>query len=406
MSTYKYLCSNAAQHIPTGHMDRHVLESEGADNYLMNFYITNYSSTYRNPKQRPKANILSDKSLTPESLLTDKIKLERSKTGYTSNERYYLPYTRTLDDLDNPVLGRICEDNYLTTTQTHFQPYELNSGFEDLPPKTIKQISGFYREKAVHNPDSKVPLIPGKEATTYGSQFVKPAVSEPVILGQVGPKELSGFVNNTEKEPITGTGGERWLYKSRALGPSEYKEKFPPYDYSKGDDDLLNIITPITKVTSDRVIKNSVLPNDDIFPREKTEYNKSYQGTQFLPEKMGNIEIGKKVSTGPTTNEKGHVQTFDDPRRFITTYQINHHSMIPQGRDREGYTVGGVQKPVNSGYVTDVKVWKPFECFKDEREERFRLDPYQVRSLRARDLFFDDSTHDKKNRLQKPLETF
>lgn len=102
-----YLCSNGGQHVPVGHRDRHVLESEGADSYLMNFYITQNSSTYRPPRVKPKANILGDKSLTTESLSTETLKNERKKTGFVDNERYYLPYRRSLDELDNPILGYV-----------------------------------------------------------------------------------------------------------------------------------------------------------------------------------------------------------------------------------------------------------------------------------------------------------
>jgi len=52
-------------------------------------------------------------------------------------------------------------------------------------------------------------------------------------MGQVGPKERSGFVSNTEIEPLTTTLGERWHYHSRPTGATEYKDKFPQYDYPK-----------------------------------------------------------------------------------------------------------------------------------------------------------------------------
>ena len=39
---------------------------------------------------------------------------------------------------------------------------------------------------------------------------------------------------------------------------------------------------------------------------------------------MGHLDIGPKETTGPVRNEKGHTQTFDDPRRFITTYQMTY----------------------------------------------------------------------------------
>jgi hypothetical protein len=55
-----------------------------------------------------------------------------------------------------------------------------------------------------------------------------------------------------------------------------------------------------------------------------SEYPKHYLGNQFLPEKVGNLEIGPKETTGPVRNENGYTQTFDDPLRFITTYQIKY----------------------------------------------------------------------------------
>ncbi|CAF4026030.1 unnamed protein product, partial [Rotaria sordida] len=134
-----YLCPNASQYVPVGHPDQHVLASEGANNYLMNFYITQNSSTYRPPRVRPKSNILGDKSLTTENLSTQKLKDERKKTGFVNNDRYYLPYTRTIDELDNPILGRMCTENYETSHQTHYKPYELPNGTESLPPNITNQ---------------------------------------------------------------------------------------------------------------------------------------------------------------------------------------------------------------------------------------------------------------------------
>ncbi|CAF0925591.1 unnamed protein product [Adineta ricciae] len=410
--TMNYLCSNAGQHVALGHADKHVLASEGADNYLMNFYITQNSSTYRPPGVRPTSNLLGDKSLTTENLFTKKLVDERKKTGYVSNERYYLPYTRSLDELDNPILGRMCTDNYVTSHQTHYQPYELPNGTESMPPNIANQTSGFFRERAVHIPNSFVPPVGGKEDTTYGNDFSRPAQTEPVIVGQVGPKERSGFVSNTEVDPLTTTVGERWHYRSRPTGSTEYKDKFPQYDYPKGDDPLLTVIDPHTKPSSDRIINNFVLPTNEgpyaggRFAPDSTEYRKHYLGKGFLPEKMGHLEVGPKETTGPVRNEHGFTQTFDDPRRFITTYQMNHFDMNPKGRDREGYVVGGVQKPRTNGFTDDTKISKPFDNYRDERLTRYHLDPYQVRSLRARDPFFDDSTHDNKGHIQKPTEMF
>jgi protein phosphatase 1 regulatory subunit 32 len=42
-------------------------------------------------------------------------------------------------------------------------------------------------------------------------------------------------------------------------------------------------------------------------------------------------------------HEHGIVHTKDDPRRFITNYQVKHFDMNPRGKDREGHVVGGLQ---------------------------------------------------------------
>ncbi|CAF0956404.1 unnamed protein product [Rotaria sordida] len=147
----------------------------------------------------------------------------------------------------------MCAENYETSHKTHYKPYELPNGTESLPPNINNQTSGFFRERA----------IGGKEATTYDSNFVKPTRTEPVILGQVGLKESSSFISNTETEPITTTVGERWHYRSRPIGATEYKDKFPHYNYPKGDDPLLTIIGTNTKISSDRVINNFVLPTGE-----------------------------------------------------------------------------------------------------------------------------------------------
>jgi protein phosphatase 1 regulatory subunit 32 len=61
-----------------------------------------------------------------------------------------------------------------------------------------------------------------------------------------------------------------------------------------------------------------------------------------LSEKLGTAVVGPKELSGHS-HESGLVQTADDPRRFITNYQVKHFDMNPRGKDREGHVVGGVQ---------------------------------------------------------------
>jgi hypothetical protein len=39
---------------------------------------------------------------------------------------------------------------------------------------------------------------------------------------------------------------------------------------------------------------------------------------------MGNLDIRPQENAGPVKNENGYIQTFDDLRNFITTYQIEY----------------------------------------------------------------------------------
>lgn len=64
-------------------------------------------------------------------------------------------------------------------------------------------------------------------------------------------------------------------------------------------------------------------------------------------EKLGTAVVGPKEIGGQSHCEHGKVTTLDDPRRFITNYQIKHFDMNPSGKDREGFVSGGVQSSLN-----------------------------------------------------------
>lgn len=53
----------------------------------------------------------------------------------------------------------MCADNYQTSHQIHYKPYELPDGTESLPPNLSNQSSGFQRERAVHIPNSSIPQV-------------------------------------------------------------------------------------------------------------------------------------------------------------------------------------------------------------------------------------------------------
>ena len=49
----------------------------------------------------------------------------------------------------------MCEENYTTITQSHYQPYRLNDGLEELPAKVAGQQTAFTQTAFNHNPRPK-----------------------------------------------------------------------------------------------------------------------------------------------------------------------------------------------------------------------------------------------------------
>lgn len=74
--------------VQIGRLHKHVGESTGPDNNIMKFYITEYSSRVGIDGFQPR-------------------KGQHSGTGYQSNFRPGVYYSRKLDELDNPEMGYV-----------------------------------------------------------------------------------------------------------------------------------------------------------------------------------------------------------------------------------------------------------------------------------------------------------
>jgi hypothetical protein len=77
---------------------------------------------------------------------------------------------------------------------------------------------------------------PNYMSTEYFTRFEgkqKPDVPDK-NHSSVGPKQLSGFVENKlYEDAITGAPGERWLNVNRPIGHTIYKENFLPYSFAR-----------------------------------------------------------------------------------------------------------------------------------------------------------------------------
>ena len=72
--------------LANGRKSKHVGQSKGAEKNIMKFYITEYSSKHGIDGFSPRSG-------------------KKSGTGYQSNFRPAVYYSRKLDELDNPTMG-------------------------------------------------------------------------------------------------------------------------------------------------------------------------------------------------------------------------------------------------------------------------------------------------------------
>lgn len=84
----------------------HIMQSRGAENFIMNFYVTNYSTSFTKPSidfNKSRQNDIPVYSGGP--TFVPRSAPEVRKTGYIANVRPQIYYNRDLDELDNPNLG-------------------------------------------------------------------------------------------------------------------------------------------------------------------------------------------------------------------------------------------------------------------------------------------------------------
>lgn len=430
--------------LPVGKPNRHVLQSRGAETNLMNFYCTSYSTGFTKPSvEFNKGRHADIPSYSGKDNFKPRTAPENKRTGYIANVRPQIYYRRTLDDLDNPEMGRSCATNYDTTTYLHYQPYRVADGNEELPVQVLGQTSSYTQNAYNHNPrpatvhqsyiDTRIrapydvmpkhrtkldklndrdPVLyenhghgPNYMSTEQSTRYQgkqRPDVPDKNV-SSVGPKEPSGFIENRlYDDAITAYPGERWLNYHRPTGNSVHKDIYLPYTFAKSEAQLPNISN--LSATKHSTFVKSHQPSD-INPRHHKFKDTTETKDEFivkdlqpkgnkLAQKLGTAFVGNVNETAQTLCEKGFVQTLDEARRFNTSYQINHYDMNAKGKDREGMVTGGIYGPLEDGYTLNVKTHNTGNV--NPRATLQNMDSYQSRSLRGLDRFYDDSTHDHK----------
>ena len=139
--------------LPLGRANPHVIQSRGADPYIMNFYSTSYSTGFTKPNiEFAKGKRVDIPAYSGKEVFKPRSAPENKKTGYVANVRPQIYYQPSLDEYDNPDMGKMLSDNYNTMTHIQFRPYKLNDGTEELPVQVQDQRTAYTQTAYNHNP--------------------------------------------------------------------------------------------------------------------------------------------------------------------------------------------------------------------------------------------------------------
>ncbi len=139
--------------LPLGRANPHVMQSRGADPYIMNFYSTSYSTGFTKPNiEFAKGKRVDIPAYSGKEVFKPRSAPENKKTGYVANVRPQIYYQPSLDEYDNPDMGKMLSDNYNTMTHIQFRPYKLNDGTEELPVQVQDQRTAYTQTAYNHNP--------------------------------------------------------------------------------------------------------------------------------------------------------------------------------------------------------------------------------------------------------------
>uniref|UniRef100_A0A668ANI0 Stabilizer of axonemal microtubules 4 n=1 Tax=Myripristis murdjan TaxID=586833 RepID=A0A668ANI0_9TELE len=264
-----------------------------------------------------------------------------SATGYSSNLRPAIYYKPSLDLTDNPRLGLLLSDNFISQTKRDYQPYTRSDGSEASPNLSDKARESGYLQLGTVPKRVSVLL-----QTEYEGAFVPhrpaPTVSRNHVT--VGRKGESSFIRETACEPNT------FLPKNSCLVGIFYynnhqtcKGILCPSAY-QGTEALPNVGTHTSRETG--FTRNTTDPlacSASLLPSSQTKNNAPTE--RF---------IGRKESSGFVLNEPGN-QTFPntpfDRLHFLTHYQSKFCDRAAVEKLRSGSTWAGINNKRSNGFT-------------------------------------------------------
>lgn len=84
-----------------GRANPHIMQSQGAEPYIMNFYSTQYSTSFTKPLAVKRNDI---PAFSGGEVFKPRSAQEYKRSGFASNVRPQIYYNTKLDEIDNPEL--------------------------------------------------------------------------------------------------------------------------------------------------------------------------------------------------------------------------------------------------------------------------------------------------------------
>uniref|UniRef100_UPI003AAC6582 stabilizer of axonemal microtubules 4 n=1 Tax=Centroberyx gerrardi TaxID=166262 RepID=UPI003AAC6582 len=241
-------------------------------------------------------------------------------TGYSANLRPAIFYRPSLDHIDNPRLGLLLLDSFMSQTKRHYRPYigsdgsEVFQNFSDKPRE-----SGFLQMRSLPKTVSNMSL-----QTEYEGVFVPHHPTPPVSQNHliVGRKGESGFTEGTDLQLNT----------------------FIPKNSCMGTEALPSLVSHISRETG--FTRDTVAPLACPASLLTLSQIKSNAPTERF--------IGRKERSGFLLNAPNN-QTFPDApfdcSHFLTHYQNKFCDHAAVEKLRSSWTRGGISTKRSNGYA-------------------------------------------------------
>ncbi|MEE6508596.1 hypothetical protein FKM82_021977 [Ascaphus truei] len=187
---------------------------------------------------------------------------------------------------------------------------------------------------------------PSFMSTEYKTRYTARTPQQPGFprCAVIGASENSGFTEESIVEPITHAAPSQLRVPrgfQRLMGQSLTQTDFLPSDALQGREPLPALARNSERDSGFSRETNKVLsdhaPHDDCM-RQKENL-------------LGQVHVGKKELSGFSHNNALYVQPKQEPpQQYLTNYTLRFHNPAPLGRDREGWTRGGIQRQQLSGF--------------------------------------------------------